>query len=79
MKIPKSECFIFRIGLHQGLSGLSGIFLASLVAQSLSLISTGYTQFFTRIWTAWNMVSFLMCFLLLWAVHKLHQHFFDVF
>ena len=45
------------MGIHQGLSGFAGIFLAALVAQSLSLISTGYTNFFSRVWSAWQMVS----------------------
>ena len=49
--------FSFRLGIHKGLTGFAGIFLAALVAQSLSLISTGYTNFFTRVWDAWNMVS----------------------
>jgi len=43
------------LGIHKGLTGFAGIFLAALVAQSLSLISTGYTNFFTRVWNAWNM------------------------
>ena len=49
--------YFFRLGIHNGLTGFAGIFLAALVAQSLSLISTGYTNFFTRVWNAWNMVS----------------------
>ena len=49
------------MGIHQGLSGFAGIFLAALVAQSLSLISTGYTNFFSRVWSAWQMVSQLLC------------------
>ena len=50
-------CTFYRLGVHKGLTGFAGIFLAALVAQSLSLISTGYTNFFARVWNAWNMVS----------------------
>lgn len=46
----------FRLGLHHGLTGFPGLFLAAVAAQSFSLISTGYAEFFNTVWQALEMV-----------------------